>query len=271
MILDVEASRSIRSAEVGATQTMIARTRERFDLTRERLAADTAYGSGGMLGWLVGEGIEPHIPVIDKSERRDGTFSNAEFRYDPEADAYTCPAGKALKKYWRQMTTPRDGVSKDGFRRYYARQRDCRACPLKERCTPNQPARKIARHVHEAARDAARRIATTDAYVDASRRRKKVEMLFAHLKRPKPPETRQTDPRDARPGLRARRKRTQPRSDRAPQPDFFNTINPKRSHFGRQSQRPWRTKALCETSCRKLGSGPSPIGTETSRRSFLQF
>ncbi len=136
-----------------------------------------------MLGWLTERQIEPHIPVIDKSERRDGTFSNAEFRYDPEADAYTCPGGKTLKKYWRQMKTPRDGASKDGFRRYYARQQDCRACVLKARCTPNQPARKIARHVHEAARDAARRIATTDAYVDASRRRKKVEMLFAHLKR----------------------------------------------------------------------------------------
>jgi hypothetical protein len=62
VILDVEATRSIRTAEVGATRTMIARTRDRFGLTPERLAADTAYGSGDMLGWLVGEGIEPHIP-----------------------------------------------------------------------------------------------------------------------------------------------------------------------------------------------------------------
>jgi len=183
VILDVEATRSIRTAEVGATRTMIGRTRDRFGLMPERLAADTAYGSGDMLGWLVGEGIEPHIPVIDKSERRDGTFSNAEFRYDPERDEYTCPGGKAVKKYWRQMRTPRDGVSKDGFRRYYARQADCAACALKERCCPGQPRRKIARHVHEAARDLARRIVTTDAYADASRRRKKVEMLFAHLKR----------------------------------------------------------------------------------------
>ena len=183
VILDVEATRSIRTAEVGATRTMIGRTRERFGLTPERLAADTAYGSGEMLGWLVGEGIEPHIPIIDKSERRDGTFSNAEFRYDAERDEYTCPGGKALKKYWRQMKTPRDGIGKDGFRRYYARQADCAACALKERCCPGQPRRKIARHIHEAARDTARRIVTTDAYADASRRRKKVEMLFAHLKR----------------------------------------------------------------------------------------
>ena len=183
VILDVEATRSIRTAEVGATRTMIARTRDRFGLSPERLAADTAYGSGDMLGWLVGEGIEPHIPVIDKSERRDGTYSNAEFHYDPERDEYTCPGGKALKKYWRKMKKPRDGVGKDGFRKYFARKQDCSACALKQQCTPNQSTRKISRHVHEAARDAARRIVTTDAYADASRRRKKVEMLFAHLKR----------------------------------------------------------------------------------------
>jgi transposase len=183
VILDVEASRAIRQAELGATRTMIERTRDRFGLSPERLAADKAYGSGEMLGWLVAERIEPHIPVIDKSERQDGTFSNADFSYDPETDEYTCPGGKPLKKYWREMKKPRHGVSKDGFRRYYASKKDCSGCTLKARCTPNQPARKIARHLHEAARDAARRIATTDAFADASRRRKKVEMLFAHLKR----------------------------------------------------------------------------------------
>ena len=183
VILDVEATRAIRGAEVGATRTMIDRTRDRFGLAPDRLAADKAYGSGEMLGWLVEKQIEPHIPVIDKSERRDGTFSTAEFHYDAETDEYACPGGKPLKKYWRAMKKPRDGVCKDGFRRYYARRKDCLACPLKARCTPNQPARKIARHVQEPARDAARRIATTDAYVDTSRRRKKVEMLFAHLKR----------------------------------------------------------------------------------------
>jgi hypothetical protein len=36
-----------------------------------------------MLGWLVDErGIDPHIPMFDKSERTDGTFSRADFIYD---------------------------------------------------------------------------------------------------------------------------------------------------------------------------------------------
>ena len=45
------------------------------------------------------------------------------------------------------------------------------------------PARKIMRSIHEGARDIARDIAMTDAYVTSRRQRKKVEMLFAHLKR----------------------------------------------------------------------------------------
>jgi hypothetical protein len=66
---------------------------------------------------------------------------------------------------------------------YFARQHDCEACALKPKCCPNVPARKIARSIHEAARDKARAIAKTEAYAVSRRERKKVEMLFAHLKR----------------------------------------------------------------------------------------
>ncbi|QFT61315.1 hypothetical protein FIU91_15755 [Roseivivax sp. THAF30] len=73
VIVDVEATRSIRQAEVGSTKTMLDRVKARFDLHPERLIADTAYGTGPMLGWLVDREIAPHIPVLDKSERTDGT------------------------------------------------------------------------------------------------------------------------------------------------------------------------------------------------------
>jgi len=184
IIVDVEASRAIRQAEIGATRTMILRTRDKFDLYPEILTADTAYGSADNLNWLVNEeGILPHIPVFDRSKRLDGAFPNSAFSYNHETNEYTCPGGKPLKKYWRKMVKPRSGVSKDGFMRYYARKSDCSTCALKAQCTPNQPTRKIARHIYEGARDLAREIATTDAYVVSMRRRKKVEMLFAHLKR----------------------------------------------------------------------------------------
>jgi transposase len=97
VIVDVEASRAVRQAEVGAARTMLERTAERFGLKPERLAADSAYGSAEMLHWLVDEQkIEPHVPVIDKSTREDGTFSRSDFTYDPETDTYTCPEGTTL-------------------------------------------------------------------------------------------------------------------------------------------------------------------------------
>ena len=184
VIVDVEASRAIRQAEVGAARTMIERSQDRFGLYPERLAADSAYGSAEMLGWLVHErGIEPHIPVFDKSERRDGTFERADFTYDHRRDLYTCPGGRELKQYRRPFASPRHGVDDEGFMRYRASKLDCDGCALKSRCCPNAPARKILRSIHEGARDMARDIATTDAYVTSRRERKKVEMLFAHLKR----------------------------------------------------------------------------------------
>jgi hypothetical protein len=184
VIVDVEASRAIRQAEVGSARTMIARTQDRFGLWPARLAADSAYGSAENLAWLVHErGIEPHIPVFDKSERRDGTFSRSEFTYDHEADAYTCPAGKQLRLRQKVYRTLRPLVDEDGMMRYRASKFDCDACSLKPQCCPNTPARKIPRSIHEGARDMARDIATTEAYVTSRRQRKKVEMLFAHLKR----------------------------------------------------------------------------------------
>ena len=184
VIVDVEASRAIRQAEVGAAQTMIERVDEQFGLYPERLAADTAYGTAEMLGWLVYErGIEPHIPVFDKSQRVDGTLSRADFAFDHARDMYTCPQGKELKQYRRQFEQPRDGVDAEGFMRYRSSKSDCDPCPMKQRCCPNSPGRKILRSIYEGARDMARDIATTDAYVVSRRERKKVEMLFAHLKR----------------------------------------------------------------------------------------
>jgi transposase len=106
IIVDVEASRAIRQAEVGAARTMIERTQDRFGLWPERLAADSAYGSAENLAWLVHErGIEPHIPVFDKSERKDGTFERAAFTYDHRRDL--CPGGKELRQRQKVYRTPR--------------------------------------------------------------------------------------------------------------------------------------------------------------------
>src|SRR5438876_258795 len=111
IIVDVEATTAIRQAEVLAAKRMIERSLEHFDLDPERLIGDTAYGLAEMLNWLVHErGIEPHIPVFDKSQRTDGTFSREDFTYDHASDTYRCPARKTLQHYRRQFTIPRTGV-----------------------------------------------------------------------------------------------------------------------------------------------------------------
>jgi transposase len=177
IIVDVEATTAIRQAEVTAAKRMIERARTRFDLYPARLAADSGYGSAEMLGWLVHEqGIEPHVSVFDKSTRQDGAFSRQDFRYDREGDVYFCPAGKML-------TTKGTLVNDGATILYRASKYDCDACALKPNCCPNAPARKVPRSVHEGARDMARDIARTEEGRTSRRQRKKVEMLFAHLKR----------------------------------------------------------------------------------------
>ena len=175
VIVDVEPSTAVRQAEVTAAKAMIERACGRLDLWPERLIADTGYGSE-MLDWLVnGRGIEPHIPVFDKPKRTDGTFSRDEFAYDRASDTYRCPGGKLLRRYRRQFTVS-TGVMKDNSLRYRASKHDCQGCPLKPRCCPNTPARKVPRSIYEGARDLARDIAKTDAYQTSRCQRKKVEM-----------------------------------------------------------------------------------------------
>ncbi len=104
-----------------AALAMVERVAGRFALKPKRLAADTAYGNARTLKNLVENGIEPHIPVIDKSARNDGTFSRADFQYDQERDLYICPGGK-------ELTT--SGTAHDGTTfKYLAKRRDCARCP----------------------------------------------------------------------------------------------------------------------------------------------
>lgn len=183
IILDVEATPAHRVAEVESTRTMVDRVEEIFDLKPERIIADTAYGTAPMLGWMVEEkDIEPHVPVWDKTERKDGTFQREDFQWDEAADEYRCPAGKALRSNWRPFKLPRTHITKADTILYRSKEHDCATCQMKPGCCPNMSFRKIARSVHETARDVARRIAKTPAYERSRCERKKIEMLFAHLK-----------------------------------------------------------------------------------------
>jgi transposase len=183
VIVDVEATRSIRQAEVGSVRSMLDRVKDRFDLHPERIIADTAYGLGPMLGWLVDRKIAPHIPVIDKADRTDGTWSRADFEWDAKNNQYICPEGEPLKQFRRNYSDPNRGPSGKGVAKYQALKHTCQACPSKMKCCPKAYARKITREEHEDARQVARDISKTKQYAISMRLRKKVEMLFAHLKR----------------------------------------------------------------------------------------
>ena len=174
VIVDVEATPARTYDEVAATKTMIERTQTRMALKPKRLVADTAYGTGKFLGWLIGSGITPHIPVWDMSERDDGTFSRANFTFDKERNVYVCPAGKLL--------TTTGSVGADHVVRYLALKRDCEPCPLKSQCCPKTPSRKVPRDINENARNHARTLMGTSEFAKSRDERKKVEMRFAHLK-----------------------------------------------------------------------------------------
>jgi transposase len=184
VIVDVEATSAHRTEENDATKTMIERVEERFGIKPSQLIGDTAYGTAPMLSWLVNDKqIEPHIPVWERWQRDDGTFLNSEFTWDEAADEYRCPRGRPLRREWRAFSNPRTHITKADTIIYRSRYADCTTCPLKSRCCPNTPFRKIARSVHEAARGVARALAQTPQYRQSRRDRKKVEMLFAHMKR----------------------------------------------------------------------------------------
>ena len=184
IIMDVEASPSHRQLEVATTRTMIERVESLHDICPERLMGDTAYGAADNLHYLVSDkNIEPHIPVWDKRQRKDDTFSISDFIWCEEKDEYRCPGGKSLCSRQRALNKSQESITTDSTIRYRSKVADCGHCPLKQRCCPNTPYRKIARSLFEKSRDVARAISSSDQYFSTSfHDRKKVEMQFAHMK-----------------------------------------------------------------------------------------
>jgi transposase len=174
IIIDADGNRANRIEENRAALDMLERVAERFGLTPKRLAADTAYGNTHTLKRLVERGIEPHIPVWDRSAYTDGLFSRDDFRYDEKRDVYICPAGKEL--------TTSGTVHEGTTLKYLAKRKDCSTCALKPNCTTGKE-RRIGRDVDQPIRDYVRSLADTPAFKRSRDERKKVEMAFAHMKR----------------------------------------------------------------------------------------
>jgi hypothetical protein len=127
--------------------------------------------------------ILPFIPVINKVERADGTLSRSDFTWDDENDRYIYPEGKDLRHTRRNYSDPGRVSTEMKPRKYRATKSDCQACPLKAKCCPNSDTRSLQRGRYEVVRDFFRSCTASAFNEIAQKRRKKVEMLFAHLKR----------------------------------------------------------------------------------------
>ena len=128
IVVDVAASPARWTEEVATTAVMIERTRQRFGPQPSRLAADAAYGSGRLVGWLMARGIDPPVPVLHRKWQTKGMMTRSEFRYDRERDVYVCPTGHDLR------TT--GAVIPVGLKQDRAKPMSCGPCALKPRLAP---------------------------------------------------------------------------------------------------------------------------------------
>lgn len=174
IIVDVEATPARLSQEIVAAKTMLERSANVAGFAPKSLAADKSYGTGPFLSWLFEHEVQPYIPVLDRKAQTFGKFTRDDFTYDPARDAFVCPQGHELAL--------RSVNEETRVKRYKPKISSCRGCPVKVNCT-DAPTRSVVRLMDEEARQKARELSCTQAYQTARRRRKKIEMLFAHLKR----------------------------------------------------------------------------------------
>lgn len=172
IIVDVAATPARLSQEIVAAKEMLDRKNAGFD--PNSIAADKSYGTGPFLSWLLSREITPYIPVLDRKGQTDGKLTRDAFVYDADRDVFICPQGHDL---------PLRRVNEETrVKRYKATASQCGNCPLHGQCT-DAPSRTVTRLMDEEARQIVRDLADTEAFQTARARRKKIEMLFAHLKR----------------------------------------------------------------------------------------
>jgi transposase len=173
VIVDVEATPARLSQEIIATKAMLERVEQTHHLRPEKLAADKAYGTGPFLGWLSKRTIIPHIPVLDRQHQTDGLLPREVFIFDPDKNHYTCPQDKVLKHCTARTDSP--------IHIYRATEGDCKACPIRQQCTRGKQ-RSLSVPFDESTRHEVRALQDTEDFQNSRRLRKKVEMLFAHMK-----------------------------------------------------------------------------------------
>jgi transposase len=174
VIVGVQATAARLSQETVAAQDMIARFAAWQGRRPASVAADTTYGNGEFLQWLMERDITPYMRTRDSALRKNSPLYGPDrFTYQPESNSYRCPAGQQLN-YGGHNARNRTHV-------YIGTRKRCGGCAQKAQCTTS-PLKYLAIHMHEPARQHARDLANTPGFAYAQRQRKKVEALFAELK-----------------------------------------------------------------------------------------
>ena len=97
VIVGVQATAARMSQETVAAQDMLARFAQWQGRTPVSVAADTTYGNGEFLQWLLERDITPYMRTRDSVHRKKSPFYGPErFTYLPESNSYRCPAGQPL-------------------------------------------------------------------------------------------------------------------------------------------------------------------------------
>ena len=174
VIVDVEATPARTAQEVIAANTMLDRVASVHHIEPDVLAADKRYGTGSFLAWLKQRAVTAHIPVLNHQQLTKDLLPREAFIFDPTRNVYICPQGKQLAH--------RGTRSRERIRTYCARVVDCRVCPLRPQCTRGAR-RFLSVPFDEAVRQEAIALRHPARYRRSRRLRKKVEMLFAHMKR----------------------------------------------------------------------------------------
>jgi transposase len=173
VIVGVQATGARLSQESVAARDMVFAFHQRYGHYPQSLAADTTYGNGEMLHWLLEREITPYMRVKEGPHPKDELYGIEKFTYVPETNRYICPQGKQLNYI---------GINKGNRAHvYHSTLKRCRDCPEKPQCTKGYY-RIVSVHIHESDRQRAYEIAKTPAFAQAQRTRRKVEALFAELK-----------------------------------------------------------------------------------------
>ena len=174
VIVDVEATPARMAQEIVAAKAMLDRVATAHDIEPDILAADKGYGTGPFLAWLKDREVQAHIPVLDRQRQSEGLLSREAFTFDAGRNCFICPQGKILKH--------RTSQAKTRIHTYRANPTDCRTCPMRQQCTRSDR-RTLSVPFDEAARQEIIALHNTEAFQRSRILRRKVEMLFGHMKR----------------------------------------------------------------------------------------